>query len=247
MRIETNQTLIDRNKKWATRLFFVSILIIGGSFFLLNSPLLMQDFQEGQALLLSLALPALLLPAAFLSTLFSIRMTNLWVRQPRPEKTLPDNLKGLGKSAVLYNYYHFPARHVLITPAGVVAAVTRWQEGAFSIKGDKWSSKKSPIGRALSFLRMDGVGNPSLDAQIAAEHVDKLLKDINPDVPVYPVVLLVDPRAEFEAVGPVVSVLHIDNKRRPNLKDWVKSLPKSEHQLTPEQIARFEEKTLSRK
>lgn len=244
MRIETNQSLIDRNKKWATRLFFVSILIIGGSFVLLNSPFLMQDIKEGQALLFSLALPALLLPAAFLSTLFSIRMTNLWVRQPRPEKLLPDNLKGIGKSAVLYNYYHFPARHVLVTPAGVIAAVTRWQEGSFAVQGDKWTARKSAVARVLSFLRMDGIGDPSLDARVAAEHVDKLLKDINPDVPVYPVVLFVDPRAEFDVVDPTVSVLHIDNKRRPNLKDWLKSLPKSEHQLTPEQIARFEEKTL---
>lgn len=244
MRIETNQRLVDRNKKWAGRMFFVTFGVIIGSFLLLNSPFLVQDVAQGTGLLISLVVPALLLPLAFLSTLFSVRMTNLWVRQPRPDKALVDNLKGLGKSAVLYNYYHFPARHVLITPAGVIAAVTRWQEGTFRVAGDKWTAKKNPLGRVLSMLRMDGVGNPSLDAQVAAQHVDQLLSDINPDVPVYGVVLFVDPRAEFESVDSAIPVMYIDTKRRPNLKEWVKSLPKSEHQLTPEQIARFEEKTL---
>ncbi len=246
MRIETNQSLVDRNKKWAGRMFFVTFGVIIGSFLLLNSPLLLQDIAEGPGLLLSLVVPALLLPLAFLSTLFSVRMTNLWVRQPRPDKLLVDNLKGLGKSAVLYNYYHFPARHVLITPAGVIAAVTRWQDGTFTVTGDKWRAKKSGLARALSFMRMDGVGSPSVDAQLAAEHVDRLLRDINPDVPVYPAMLFVDPKAEFSAVDSSIPILHIDTKRRPNLKDWVKALPKSEHQLTPDQIAQFEAKTLGR-
>lgn len=244
MRIETNQRLVERNKKWAGRMFFITFGVIIGSFLLLNAPLVSADIEQGPALLISLLLPALLLPAAFISTLISIRMTNLWVRQPRPDRMLEDNLKGLGKSAILYNYFHFPARHVLVTPAGVIAIVTRWQDGAFVIKNDKWQAKKGPVGRVLSLMRMDGVGTPSLDAQNAAIHVDNLLKDINPDVPVYAAVLFVDPRAEFEATESVVPVMHIDTKRRPNFKEWVKSLPKSEHQLTPEQIEQFEIKTL---
>jgi hypothetical protein len=244
MRIETNQRLIDRNKKWAGRMFFITFGVIIGSFLLLNSPFLIQDIAEGPGLLISLIAPALLLPLAFLSTIFSVRMTNQWVRQPRPERALPDNLKGLGKSAVLYNYFHFPARHVLITQAGVIAAATRWQDGSFQVTGDKWSTRKNPISRVLSLMRMDGIGNPSLDAQIAAQHVDGLLRDINPDVPVYGVVLFVDPKAEVEVVDSAIPILYIDTKRRPNLKDWVKSLPKADHQLSPEQIAQFEQKTV---
>lgn len=247
MRIETNQRLVDRNKTWSGRLFFVTLLVIIGSFLLLNSPFFTQIGQEDAGLIISLVLPALLLPVAFISTLFSIRMTNLWVRQPRPEKMLEDNLKGLGKTAVLYNYFHFPARHVLITPAGVIAMVTRWQEGTFSVTGDKWTSKRNVLGRILRVMRMDGVGNPSLDAQVAAEKVNAMLADINPDVPVYGVVLFIDPRVEFDAVNPTVPVLHISTKRTPNLKDWVKTLPKDVPQLTPEQIARFEEKTVNPK
>ncbi|MBK8134360.1 MAG: NERD domain-containing protein [Chloroflexi bacterium] len=247
MRIETNQKLIDRNKAWSGRMFFVTLGVIIASFFLLNSPFFTSQAQEGTGLLISLVLPALLLPVAFLSTLFSIRLTNLWVRQPRPEKLLADNLKGISKSLVLYNYYHFPARHVVIAPGGVIAIVTRWQEGKYVVKGDKWSAKRSAVGRLLSAMRMDGIANPSLDAQMAAEHVDKILADINPDVPVFGVVLFNDPRVEFSATESTIPIMYIQAGRFPNLREWIKGLPKAAAQLTPEQIQRFEEKTLPRK
>ena len=244
MRIETNETLVKRNKAWSGRLFIVTLVVIIASFFLLNSPFLTEGMSQDNVMLVSLVLPAVLLPIAFIATVFSIRMTNMWVRQPRPERMLEDNLKGLGKSAVLYNFYHFPARHVLVTQAGVMAMVTRFQDGKYRATGDKWSSARGAFNRVLSIMRMDGIGSPSLDAQVAAQHVDKLLSDINPDVPVYPVVLLIDPRAEFEVTEPTVAVLHISTRRSPNLKEWVKALPKSEHALTPEQITEFENRTL---
>jgi len=247
MRIETNQRLIDRNKAWSGRMFFITLGVIIASFILLNSPFFTSQLQEGVGLLVSLVLPALLLPVAFISTLFSIRLTNLWVRQPRPEKLLADNLKGISKTLVLYNYYHFPARHVVIAPNGVIAIVTRWQDGKFVVKGDKWVAQRSAIGRLLSAMRMDGVANPSLDAQFAATHVNKLLADINPDVPVYGVVVFNDPRAEFDASESTVPILYIQAGRFPNLREWIKGLPKAAAQLTPDQLKRFEEKTLPRK
>ncbi len=72
-----------------------------------------------------------ILPIAFITTIVSVRMTNLWVRQPRPEVVIREGLKGLSNKSVLYSYYHFPARHVLICPQGVFAMVTRFQDGRY--------------------------------------------------------------------------------------------------------------------
>lgn len=242
MRIETNDALVQRNRRLSQYLFFgtLGVLILG--FVLVNGQAFFPQLDEQTATLVSFVLPLVVLPVSFIFTVLSIRMTNLWMRVPRPEKVLEDNLKGIGKQAVLYNYYHLPARHVLITPAGVVAMVTRYQNGRFTVKGEKWKAHRSPVGQLFSWLRMDGILDPTVDANVAAQHVDKLLADINPDVPVYPVVLFTDPRAELTLEEPTVPVLYVYNKRFPNLKDFVKSLPKTEHVLTPDQIARFEAK-----
>jgi hypothetical protein len=246
MRIETNDALVKRNRRIAQYLFFVTLgaLILG--FVLVNGQAFFGDIDEQTAVTLSFALPLIVLPVAFVFTVFSIRMTNLWLRVPRPEKALEENLKGIGKQAVLYNYFHFPARHVLITPAGVFALTTRYQNGRFSVTGDKWRAQRNPLSHVLTLLRMDGILDPSADAKLGAEKVDALLADINPDVPVYPVVLFSDPRAEVIQDNPSVVVLYISNKRFPNLKDFVKEQPKSPHALTPEQIKRFEDKFLKR-
>lgn len=245
MRIETNKKLIDRNTKWAFRAFFITFALILGSLFLFGSPIMaLTGLDDATATIIAVVIPSILLPVSFIATRFSMRLTNLWTRPPRPEKTLGESLKGIGRTAVLYNYYHFPARHVLITPAGVIAMTTRWQDGRYTIENDVWRSNKSIFGRIIEFMQASNIGAPSLEAQEAAQHVDKLLADINPDVPVYGVMLLNDPRAEFTVSNSNIPVLYITAGRFPNLRQWVKDLPKAEVQLTPEQIARFEEKTL---
>jgi hypothetical protein len=172
-------------------------------------------------------------------------MTNLWIRQPRPDAVIPENLKGVSKNAVLYSYFHFPARHVLIVPQGVFAIVTRHQDGKYLVDGDRWSTQRGALGRLLSLFRFDGVRNPSNDARLAAEHVQALLKDIAPDVPVQPVVVFVDPRARLTIIEPTVPVVHAQTRIQPCLKDLVKDTPKDRRiSLTDQQIVAFESATL---
>jgi hypothetical protein len=242
MRIETHHALVKRNRRIAQYLFFVTLGVLILGFILINAQAFLPGMDMQTAALLTVLLPLIILPLTFVATVISIRMTNHWLRVPRPEVLLEENLKGIGKQAVLYNYYHFPARHVLVTPAGVFAMVTRHQSGRFSVTGDKWVTHHTVLGRVLSWLRMDGIMNPSADAKLAAERVDALLADINPDVPVYPVVLFLDARAELTLQAPTVPVLYASNKRFPNLKEFVKDRPKTPHVLTPEQLKRFEEK-----
>jgi hypothetical protein len=240
MRVETNTALVQRNRKLAQYLFFFSLLMLSAGFLATNARFLFPEaVPENTLLLAELALPAIILPIAFASTLFSVRMTNLWVRQPRPDAVLPENLKGLGNKAVLYNYYHFPARHVLIAPQGVFAIITRFQNGAYTVEGDKWRTERSAIGRLFSIFRMDSVGNPTQDAIYAAGEIKKKLEAIVPDIDVYPVVVFVDPRVKLTIINPIVPVLHAQTRIQPSFKDYLKSLPRK-NTLTPEQIHAFE-------
>ncbi|MFO7323976.1 MAG: nuclease-related domain-containing protein [Chloroflexota bacterium] len=240
MRVVTNDKLVRRNRQIAQYLFFFSfgILILG---LLLTN----QQITSLQAndLIWGGVVPAIVVVIAFISTVASVRMTNLWIRQPRPETALREGLKGLSNKSVLYNYYHLPARHVLIAPQGVFVFTTRWQDGRFSVKGDDWQTHKSFISRLFTAFRFDSIGNPTDEAIRNSEYVRKLLEPIAPDVPVQPVIVFTDPRAHITIESPTVPVLRAQDKLDPSLKDYMRQVDR-QPTLTPEQIAEFERRTL---
>jgi hypothetical protein len=242
MRIETNLRLAKRNRQIAQYLFFASfgLLIIG---------LIVSNTQIGgaQESLLPLLLPAVLLPLAFISTMVSVRMTNLWIRVPRPENALQEALKGIGNKSVLYSYYLFPARHVLITPHGVFALITRFQDGQFTVEGDQWRTHRSALGRVFSIFRFDSIGNPSNEARTAAQQVKALIDQVAEGIDVQPIVVFVDPRAQVNAINPSVPVLYPDSKRTPNLKNYIRDYAKANRpSLSQSQIEAFEQLLMNR-
>ena len=242
MRVETNERLLRRNRKIAQYMFFASfgIPIIG--LVLINQQ---AATPSSQSLIVGFVIPLLVLPAAYIITMLSVRMANLWVRAPRPEVVIPEGLKGVSNKSVLYNYHHLPVRHVLITPQGVFAMVTRFQEGQFAVDGDKWMSRKTALGRIFGVFRMDGIGNPTEDAQKAVRHLKKLLEPIAPDVLVQPVIVFVDTRAQVNVVKTDVPIVYANAKRDPSLKDYIRGLVKENRtSLTADQIEAFEEATL---
>jgi hypothetical protein len=237
MRVETNLRLARRNRQLAQYLFFASfgLLILG---------LLISNVQVGAqdaGGVLALILPAIVLPLAFISTIVSVRMTNLWVRTPRPEDAIGESLKGISNKSVLYSYYLFPARHLLIAPFGVFVMITRFQEGRFTVTGDRWSTQRSAISRIFSLFRFDSIGNPSEEVRRAAEQVQKLFAQVGaPDVSVQPLIVFLDPRVVVVTVDPAIPVLYVDD-RAPNLKDYIRdAAKKTKSTLTPEQIDAFE-------
>jgi hypothetical protein len=240
MRVVTNEALIRRNRRTAQWMFFVSFGILLLGLFVINAPAASPDTAG-----LSFVLSLLVLPLAYGATIMSVRMTNLWVRLPRPETAIQEGLKGVGSKAVLYNYFHLPARHVLIAPQGVFAIVTRFQDGRYSFDGTQWITHKNFLAKLLSFLRLDQIGNPHRDAEKAAAHVQGLLSAIAPDVPVQPVILFFDPRADIEVTESSIPIVHADPKRALSLKNYLKNLPRTGPTLTPEQIAAFEDATVN--
>lgn len=250
MRVVTNTKLAERNRKLANYLFLVTLFVLIAGFFFVNATTIDQSGELDVAIFF---LQALVLPVAFIMTLVSIRMTNLWARPPRPERVLTEAFKSLSKKSVLYNYYHLPIRHLLICPQGVFVIVTRWHDGRFEVTGDQWRTLANPISRFLSTLRMDGIGNPTEEALRLAEAAKKLLAPYAPDVSVQPVIVFVNPRAKLTIENPSVPVVYGDSKNKPNLKDLMRDLylkkpgdaqSKAALPLTDEQIAAFEKATL---
>jgi len=226
MRIETNLRLAQRNRRIAHFLFFFSMAVLILGFIVANTQLttVNPDEPNSTSLALSLILPWLVLPIGFICTILSVRMTNLWIRQPRPEIAIRDGLKGISKKSVLYNYYHFPARHVLIAPQGVFAMVTRFQEGRYKVEGDQWTTYGSFFSRFMRFFRRDDIGNPNEDARRAAAYVQSLVNKKTQGIEVQPLIVFVDPRAQIDIINPTIPVLFADENKKPNLRDYMRDL-----------------------
>lgn len=249
MRVVTNKKLAKRNRRTATYLFLATLGLLIGGFIFINYSLFTNTAPASEIIVLQ----ALVLPAALVFTLVSVRQTNLWARRPYPEDAIEEGLKGLSRKSILYSYYHFPARHILIAPQGVFAIVTRWHDKKYSNAGDKWKTQQNIVSRWFSAFRMDGVGNPTRDAERAARHVKSILDDIAPDVEVYPLVVFTDPAVELDLEDPEVPVLYADDKQKPNIKAYLREMnkeqsdkqkQKSNMPLTDEQIEAFEEATI---
>lgn len=250
MRIVTHTKLAERNRQWANYLFICTFLLLIGGFVFVNIGLFTGQEPDGTLLILQ----ALVLPFALIMTLISIRMTNLWARPPRPEVVIEHNLKGLNKKSTLYHYYHIPARHLLICPQGIFVIVTRWHDGAFRVKGDKWQSKANPFSRFFSSLRMDGIGDPTREAQQAAQHAQQLIAPHAPDVTVQPLVLMLSGRVTIIEEEPsTIPILFANDEAGQTLQGYLRALiakapveavKKVKMPLNDEQLAAFETATI---
>lgn len=222
MRVVTNEELIVTNRKRATRLFFFSLAVLIFGFFIANGQILGLLPEDALPEAVYVFVMPVVLLFGFIATMASVRMTNLWIRIPRPEKTIPEGLKGITNRAVLYNYLHLPIRHVLVTPQGIFPLITRFQDGKFSVDGKRWRAHKGPIGTLFTAMRLDGIGNPFLEADHATNYIKYLVEDWDTELPVQPIVVFVDSRAQVQISDPIYPVVYADAKLKPNLKEYVK-------------------------
>lgn len=170
-----------------------------------------------------------LLVVGLISAVSAVRLTNQWVRTPRPEEVLDEGLKGLGNNYILFHYW-LPAHHVLVAPQGVFCITVCAQNGAFGVRGDRWYTRVGLLARLLQFFRQEQIGNPTRDATRSAVRVEFWIDRVIPDadVTVEPVVVFTAPGATFEAEAPTIPVLYADSQREPNLRDYVTGLSKDE-------------------
>jgi len=240
MRVFTNEDLIKRNRRLAQILFFASLIILIGGLVLTNT--------LARSNYILMALPVLAMPIGLITTWISVRLTNQYVREPHPENAIQTGLKGASHNTVLYNYL-FKANHVLITPQGVFAIITRFQDGVFTVKGDKITSSKSigPLGWFFGLMRQDQLGKPITEARTAAADLQKQLDAALPNlkVTVQPVVLFVSEKAQIETADGLssdVPVVLANSKKKPSLKGLLREGKKqSAPLLSPAQLRRVED------
>ena len=245
MRVETNDRVIKRNRQIAQYSFFVSMGVWLTSM-LVTFPGILGDRADTTPFnILEVAL-TFALPFALVLALFAIHMTNLWIREPRPEQAIREGLKGVSKKSVLYHYYHSPAKHVLIAPQGIYVLIVRWQQGQITVTGERWQQKRSLVARIGGVFRLDNVGDPVGESQRAINYLKRVLEPIAPDVEVDAIVVLTDPRAELEEEDSPLPIVYADEKKKPSLKTYLRNHPdkNNDFPLTPEQITAFEEATL---
>ena len=88
-----------------------------------------------------------------------IYLANRWVRKPRPEMVLDNELKSLTDAYRLYHYRHKAADHILLTPSSVFVLETVNLEGKFAFKNGRWREYMK-IGRALRYIVEEHLGDP---------------------------------------------------------------------------------------
>ncbi len=229
MRVVINEAQINRNRKISHLLFFISLGgMILGFFFTWTA-----DPTSGASQLSCFILPILLL-----LTLTSVRMANVWIREPRPVDVLNSSLKGLGPKHTIFHHL-LPAPHVLIGPEGVFTLTVVWQDKAYRVKGKKWYGDEGFLRKLNGYLRQDLIGNPFNDATLHAQQVQRLINKIAPDaeIAVQPLVVFTHPNASFEQEDPLYPVLYADPKKKPSLRQYLRELPANPaNTLRPEHL-----------
>ncbi len=237
MRTFINVDRLRRNRRLSQIFFFVALAVLVSSFVL-------YWFQPAEQQADMFWFSLIILPLGLVAAITSVRMTNQWIREPRPEEIITEGLKGLGSNYALYHYY-LPSNHVVVAPHGIFSITVRFQSGEFRVQGDRWRADVGILARVVRFFRQEHIGKPARDAQREAVRTQVWLDEIVPDteVLVEPLVVFIHPGATFEAEDPTVPVLYADYKRDPNLRRYIHQCAQEEDRpvLTKAQRSAIEE------
>lgn len=227
MRVVINKKRISRNRKIAQYAFFITLGILVLGLFVTNAA------PTNPILFFS---PLIVLPVAIAATLYSVRMANLWLREPRPEAIFKATLKGLSSRSVLYHYI-FAARHVLIAPEGVFTFTIRQQDGYFTVNGSSWRKRGGIFARFTTLFRQDMLGRPDQDAAKDQAAIQTLIDQVAPDsgITVESVILFTSENATVEIVEADYPILYTNPKTKPNLKTFFKDAKKRDNNVTLDQ------------
>jgi hypothetical protein len=234
MRVVINEAQIKRNRQISHLLVIVSLAGMAIGFFYNFTA---DPTQSNQ-------ITCFVMPILLLMTLMSVRMSNTWIREPRPEDALSDGLKGLGKKYTIFHYL-LPAQHVLISPEGVFTIKPIWQDRSYRIEGKKWHGEEGVMRKISGYMRQDLVGNPFQDALFEAQQVQKFVDQIAPDagVEVQPLIVFTNPNANFEAEDPLFPVLYADPKKKPSLRNYFRDQKSADRAaLTEEHLDQIDER-----
>ncbi|NLG48864.1 MAG: hypothetical protein GX552_01980 [Chloroflexi bacterium] len=130
---------------------------------------------------------------------FGAYMASSYVREPRADQVVGNNLSGLDKRYAAYHYY-LPANHVIASHFGLTVVVPRPQSGLITYQNGRWQHKAG-WRKVLQFFGEPGLGKPERDITEEIKAVKGWIDEIIPEaeVPVNGVILFTNPQAELHA------------------------------------------------
>jgi hypothetical protein len=186
MKIIRNEPRINRLKQAGSILDIVGmVVLIGGLImaFVIRDPNLI-IYQ-----LIALAI-------GFVISQVSIYLTNKYGREPRTDEMIDQAIGNPPKNR-LYHYI-LPSPHVLLTPAGPIVLVPKYQSGDIVANGDTW--KQTGVGMR-KYFGQEGLGNPAKEADAAVSTIANFLRKKAPELKDQEIpigVLIIFTRAEPE-------------------------------------------------
>lgn len=118
----------------------------------------------------------LTLPVGFLLSQVGLYFSHRYVRKPRPDERLDEGLAKVAKDGRLYHYV-LPAPHVLLSYAGPIVLVPKYQSGNITVQGDKWTQKGLGLRR---FFGQENIGNPTAEAEYQVKQLAKFISQNAP-------------------------------------------------------------------
>ncbi|MEJ5198924.1 MAG: hypothetical protein WHX53_08380 [Anaerolineae bacterium] len=212
MQVTKNEKFIRRRNRLGIYASLAGLAVLVGGFIV--------SLQQNQDLLW-VSLVAIIV--GFILAQFGNYSLRRWGRMPRPDQVIETALKGFDDR---YHYYAWalPWPYVLLSPQGVHLFIVRDHTGEISVHGAEWKSKFS-VGKLLTAFFQEGLGNPTIEAQDAANRLLAWIKARLPEFSgsVQPVIVFIDPRAKLQVTEPVVPVLEPKG-----LKKWLRGAGKGD-------------------
>ena len=161
MKIITNHSLINRNKKIGQISTILSILILGAGLYI--------SFQNEFVNLTFLALIV-----GFLLSQIGIYYITRWGRSPRPDERINIALKGLDDKYSIY-HYQTPASHLLVGPSGLISITPAHQGGTISYdeKSGRWKQKGGNL--YMKIFAQESLGRPDEEIKSTQKNLIKYL------------------------------------------------------------------------
>jgi hypothetical protein len=206
MRLITNEKLVERQSKYARYATFAGLATLIGS--------LVTTFTNNFPLAVAYAL----LFVGFILAYIGAVLANRWVKEPRADVALAKALKGFDNRHHLYNYL-LPARHVLLTPSGLLVFRVKSNDGVVTVNGDKWFT---PFrwSRLFGGMGQEALGNPPADLEADVTKLRQFLagKFQGADnVPVDGYLVFTDPNVDLKVENPTAPVVRVQD-----LKDTIR-------------------------
>lgn len=121
---------------------------------------------------LVLLFPILALPVGYGLAQVGLYFSNRYVRSPRPDERLDKALKSVARQSRLYHFV-LSAPHVLLTPAGLIALIPKFQIGDISVEGSKW--KQTNVGFMRRMFGQEALGNPTAEAEYRVKQIAQFI------------------------------------------------------------------------